>query len=454
MKPKKTINLKFINLFFLIIVLSLWSKIFAQQNTIDEIVAIINNEIILKSDIENELINAQNENYVSLKGDIKSELFENFLLNKLLFTQAKIDSIEVKETTVEQQLERRIAHLIKNFNSEEELEARLNKSIKQIKDELRDPMREQIYAQQMMAHITKDVLTTPSEIRHFSKTISTDSLPTIPTQLKVKQLVRYPKISVVERERIRKELRNIRERAQKGESFSKLAVLYSEDDGTANRGGELGYMSYSNLVPEFANVAFNLKENVISRIVETEYGFHIIKYVDRKRDKLNLRHILLKPKFKDHEIQTIINQLDTISDNIKSNNISFDEAVIRFSEDEKTRNNGGLLPNYITGGIYYKKSELPPPISQQIDNLDLLELSKPFYDNTFGKPAYKIIQIVEIIPEHKPNLENDWEIFENQLFEKKKRDILDKWINNKLAQTYVRIDKAYKDYKFRYGWIK
>ncbi|MDQ2177725.1 peptidylprolyl isomerase [Marinifilum sp. D714] len=427
----------------------------AQDNVVDKIIAVVGNQVVLKSDVEQRFISLKAQGYTSGSVDLKTEIFEDLLIQKLMIAQAAIDSIEVTEQEVEDDLSRKMEMYIQRIGSKEKLEQYFGKSILEMKNDLREPTRNERIKEKMQAEITKDIHITPAEVRDFYNNLNKDSLPTIPGKLEVQQIVRYPKVTDDEKDRIRNRLREFRDRVHKGESFSTLAVLYSEDPGSARQGGELGYTPRSSLVPEFANVAFNLKTDKVSKIVETEYGFHIIQFIDRKGERINVRHILLKPKIEEEKRKEATARLDSIADLIRNEKLKFDEAAFYFSADKDTRNNGGLIVNPYTGSSRFEKDNLPPAIAQQINSLKINEISEPFLDVSGGKDAYKIIKIKSETKSHTANLSDDWSIFENMLTNQKQQDILDKWIKEKQSGTYVHIDDSYKNAKFRFeGWQK
>ncbi|WP_372750927.1 peptidylprolyl isomerase [Labilibaculum sp.] len=427
----------------------------AQDNVIDKVIAVVGNQMVLKSDVENRFLSLQAQGYTSGSVDLKTEIFEDLLIQQLMIAQAQVDSIEVTDQEVEDQLERKMEMYIQRIGSKEKLEQYFNKSIIDMKNDLRDDTRDESIKEKMQAEITKNIHITPAEVREFYKSIPKDSLPTIPGDLQIQQIVKYPKVSDNEKDRVREKLRGYRERVLNGDSFATLAVLYSEDPGSAQKGGELGYMPRSGLVPEFANVAFNLKTDKVSKIVETEYGFHIIQLIDRKGERINVRHILIKPKIEEEKRMAATNRLDSIADLIREKKMEFAEAAFYFSDDEDTRNNGGLIVNPYTGTSKFEKDNLPPAISKEVNNLKLNEISSAFLDISNGKDAYKIIKIKAETKAHKANITDDWSQFENMLSNEKRQKILNKWILEKQEKTYVHIDDSYKNAKFRFkGWIK
>lgn len=427
----------------------------AQDNMIDNIIAVVGNQVVLKSDVENRFLSLQAQGYTSGSVDLKTEIFEDLLIQKLMIAQAQIDSIEVTDQEVENDLDRKMEMYIQRIGSKEKLEQYFNKTILEMKNDLRDDTRDEKIKDKMQAEITKDIHTTPAEVREYFNSIKEDSLPIIPGELQIQQVVKYPQISDEEKDRIREKLRSFRDRIANGESFATLAVLYSEDPGSAQRGGELDYMPRANLVPEFANVAFNLKTDKVSKIVETEYGFHIIQLIDRKGERINVRHILLKPKIEEEKRKLAEKQLDSIADLVRNGKMEFDEAAFYFSDDKDTRNNGGLIINPYTATSKFEKDNLPPAIAQQVNKLKTNEISEAFLDATEGKEAYKIIKIKSETKSHKANLSDDWSQFENMLQATKQQEILNKWIKEKQSNTYVHIDDTYKNAKFRFkGWQK
>ncbi|PKQ65447.1 peptidylprolyl isomerase [Labilibaculum filiforme] len=427
----------------------------AQDNMVDKVIAVVGNQVVLKSDVENRFLSLQAQGYTSGSVDLKTEIFEDLLIQQLMIAQAQVDSIEVTDQEVEEQLERKMEMYIQRIGSKEKLEQYFNKSILDMKNDLRDDTRDERIKEKMQAEITKNIHITPAEVREFYNSIPADSLPTIPGELQIQQLVKYPQVSDDEKDRIRTKLREYRERVANGDSFATLAVLYSEDPGSAQKGGELGYTPRSSLVTEFANVAFNLKTDKVSKIVETEFGFHIIQLIDRKGERINVRHILLKPQIEEEKRIAATTKLDSISDLIREDKMDFAQAAFYFSDDKDTRNNGGLLVNPYTGASKFEKDNLPPAVSKAINELKINEISSPFLDITGGKEAYKVIRIKSETKAHKANLADDWSIFENMLTGEKQQKILNKWILEKQDKTYVHVDDSYKNSKFRFkGWIK
>lgn len=437
--------------------LVLCSTAFAQKNVVDKIVAIIGEEIILKSDIENAYLQEQGQGLVSSSADYRTELLERQLVQKLLMAQAQIDSIFVTEDQVENAVERQIEFFIGNAGSKERLEAYFGKPIEEIKDDMRAPFRERLITEQMQQKIVEKIRITPSEVRSYFKKLPKDSLPEMPDRYELQQIVLRPRISDAEKERIRERLREFREQILNGEkTFNTLAVLYSEDPQSAVRGGELGYIPRNQLDPAFAEAAFNLKPGRISKIVESELGFHIIQLIDRQGDKINVRHILLQPKIADEEKEEALHHLDTIRRYIVDGKMTFEEAAAYFSSDKKTLKNGGLVADPQTADSRIARANIPGETAREINKLKVGEISMPFVSHSErGQEEYKIVKVKAFYPRHQANLEEDWQNFELMLTEEKQMSKLEKWIKEKQANTYIHIDEEYRNGKFRYdGWIK
>jgi len=439
----------------LLLVLSILSVyLSAQSNVVDKIVAIVGEEIILKSDIENEFLSEQSQGIISSSSDYRADILEKQLIQKLLVAQAKIDSIVVTEDEVEAEVNSRIQYFTSVLGSKERVESYFNKTIADIKNDLRAPTREKLIAENMQQHIVNKIRSTPSEIKAYYKKLAKDSLPDIPDKYEIQQIVLKPTISDAEKERLRDRLREFRDQILNGEkTFNTLAVLYSED-GASSRGGELGYMSKTEMVPEFAEAAFNLKPVKISKIVETEFGFHIIQLIDRQGEKINVRHIILQPKVTDEEREEALHRLDTIRTYIMDKKMTFEEAAHYFSTDKKTRNNGGLVAA-ADGDSRIEKAAIGGETARQVNRMKVGQVSEPFNERTEHGEELKIVKIKAFYPQHKANLDDDWMIFEMMLKRDKQMEKLEKWIKEKQANTYIHLDDDYKKSKFRYnGWIK
>ena len=428
----------------------------AQDNVVDKIVAVVGEQIVLKSDVESGLLHLQQAqgNFTNTL-NLRDEVFEQQLIQKLLLAQAEVDSVTTTDDEVEAQLNARIEYMLQQVGTQEQLERFFGKPMQAIKDELRPMTRDAIITERMQAQIVQDVRVTPSEVRAFYKTLNQDSLPDIPAKYEIQQIVVKPKVTDVEKERVRTRLREFRDQIQSGaQSFTTLAVLYSEDEGSAARGGELGYITKNDVVPEFAEEAFSLKPGRLSKIVETEYGFHLIQCIDRQGDRINVRHILLRPQIAEEERQEAIHALDSITYFIKEEGLTFEDAALYFSADKQTRRNGGLLVDENMDSRL-SRDKIRDAMAIEVAKLKVGDISEPFMDNSMGSEEYKIIKIKAYHPQHKANLEDDWSSFEEMLRQQKQQEVFLKWIKEKQESTYIHIDEAYKDMNFRYeGWIK
>ncbi|MEG2514640.1 MAG: peptidylprolyl isomerase, partial [Bacteroidaceae bacterium] len=399
--------------FRIFIVLSLFLSIskvaYAQDNVIDEVVWVVGDEAILKSDIEEERIRAQYEGQ-KLDGDPYCVIPEELAVQKLFMHQATIDSVVVSESEVLQRVEQQTNFYIQQIGSKEKMEEYFNKTATQIREQLRENIRDGLTVQKMQEKIVGDVKVTPSQVREYFKGLPSDSVPFIPTQVEVQIITMQPKIPVEEIERVKKQLRDFTEQVNKGElQFSTIALLYSEDRGTARQGGELGFMGRGQLVPEYANVAFNLQDpKKVSKIVESEFGFHIIQLIDKRGDRINTRHILLKPRVDEKDRDAALLKLDSVAGDIRINKFTFEDAATYISQDKDTKNNHGLMPNQQTGTSRFEMQQLPQDVAKIVDGMNVGEVSKAFSytDEAKGKEICAIIKLKSKINGHKATIKD------------------------------------------------
>ena len=428
----------------------------AQDNVIDEVVWVVGDEAILKSEVEAERINAQYTG-TRFEGDPYCVIPEELALQKLFLHQAAIDSVDVSESDVSRSVEMRINQLISQIGSKEKMEEYYNQSTTKIREELREKARDALIVQQMQQRIMQDVKVTPAEVRRYFKNLSPDSIPYIPTQVEVQILTLEPRIPEEETERIKSRLREFKKRINSGEmQFSTLALLYSEDKGSAVRGGETGFMGRGTMVTEYANVAFNLTDpSKVSKIVETEFGFHIIQLIEKRGDRVNTRHILLKPQVAEADLMAALSRLDSISNEIRSEKISFEKAATSFSSDKETRMNKGLMPNPMTRTSKFEMQDLPQEVARAVDRLEIGEISRPFtMIDTKGKEICAIVKLKSRVKGHKATLTEDFLAIKDIVLEKKQMEKLDNWIREKQKTTYIRINEKWKNCDFKYpGWI-
>lgn len=436
-------------------------SVYGQDNVIDEVVWVVGDEAILKSDVESERLNAQYEGR-KFDGDPYCIIPEQLAVQKLFLHQAAIDSIEVSEQEVIGQVERRTNWLIEQVGgSKEKLEEYYNKTSTQIREMLRENIRDGLTVQKMQQHIVGEIKITPAEVRRYFKDLPQDSIPFVPTQVEVQIVTLEPKIPLEEVERVKKTLRDYTDGINSGKmSFATYARFYSEDPGTARRGGELGFMGKGELVPEYANVAFNLQDpNKVSKIVETEFGFHIIQLIEKLGDRINTRHILLKPKVEEKDLEAALVRLDSIADDIRNQKFTFDDAATYISQDKDTKNNHGLMANKNTGTARFEMQDLAQvsqEVAKMVENMNVGEISRAFtMINDKGKEVCAIVKLKSRINGHKATISEDYQRLKAIVMEKRSEDKLEKWIKEKQKHTYVRINEKWQKCDFKYpGWIK
>lgn len=429
----------------------------AQNNVIDEVIWVVGDEAILKSDVEELRLNAL-YNGQKIEGNPYCVIPEQIAIQKLFLNQAKLDSITVPESSVIRQADYMMSEYLKMFNSKEKMEEVMNKTSTQIRKELRDQIREGEIVKEVQSKIVGDIKITPAEVRRYFQDLPQDSIPYIPTKVEVQIITQVPQVSLEEKDEIKRRLREFTEQVYSGESsFSILARLYSEDPGSAIKGGELGFSSKGSLLPEFANVAFNLTDpDRISKIVETEYGFHIIQLIEKRGDRVNVRHILLKPKVSEEEIIKGINKLDSIAVDIRKDKFTFEDAALYVSDDKDTRNNKGLMPNPMDNTSKFEMQILPPEIAKIVEKMEVGEVSNAFtMINSMGKEVCAIVKLKSRTDAHKATIVDDYQKLRELVISKKREEILHKWILQKQSETYVRINDGWRDCEFKYaGWIK
>ncbi len=440
----------------LLIMMFIPGTLLAQDKVIDQIVAIVGSNIVLKSDIEQMYMNQQAQGITS-DGDMKCEILENFLVDKLLIAEAEMDTlIEVTPSQVNQQMDGQMQMYISHFGSEQAVENYFKKPMAAIRSEMQGDIRNQLLSSQMQQKIVQDVTATPSEVRTFYRTMPEDEIPSIPTQYEYAQITMRPEVGLEEENRVKSELRDLKRRIEGGSSFAAMAVLYSEGP-SANDGGEIGYLGRAQLDPNYAAAAFNLKKDQISNVVESEFGYHIIQLIDRKGEKVNTRHILMKPKVSAEAKEQAFNRLDSLATMIRKDQIPFDEAARLFSSDKNTRNNGGMAINPNSMSSKFTVEELDGDVSKILSDMKINEISDPFetIDPESRQTVFKIIKLVDKIEGHKANLREDYQQIADLFLAKKKERILKEWIGDKQAETYIRIDETYANCNFEFNnWIK
>lgn len=431
-----------------------------QNNVIDEVIWVVGDEAILRSDVEKA---RQQMQHVS--GNPYCVIPENLALQKLFLHQAELDSITVDETAVNRYTESNLNQWVQAAGSREKLEEYRGMTFSQIREETFDMVKDNQLMEMVKKELTKDIKVTPAEVRHFFKNVPEDSLPLIPTQVEVELLAEHPQVRQEEIDRIKEELRDYTERINSGNmTFSVLAKLFSED-GSAAQGGEMDYMSRVDLDPAFANVAWTLTDpKKVSKIVESQYGFHIIQLIDKRGEKLKLRHILKKPHVDPKDIEANLVRLDSIVADIKEGKFSFEDAASTLSDDKDSRNNKGLMFNVAideaTGERIrtsrFKMGELPTEIARIVERLDVGEISKPFVMlDKAGKTQCAVVKLKSRIKAHAATITEDFQVLSQIVRAKRSEDFLDQWIREKQRTTYVRINPEWSNCEFQYpGWIK
>lgn len=422
---------------------------------LDEVIAVVGDQIATKSELETKY-----SAYLSQSGKVddntKCQIFEDILYSKMLVNQAELDSIVVDESQIEGELERRIRYYIAQIGSQEAMEAYYKKPLAQIKKEFRDPIREQMTIQRMQGEITSGVSVTPDDVRQYFDKIPKDSLPLINSEVEIAQIAIYAKTPESSIKAVKDKLNEYRKRVNEGEKFSTLALLYSEDQGSALKGGDIGFVGKGEVEPEFGAASFKLKTGNVSPIVETRYGFHIIQLIERRGNKVNVRHILLKPKQDKASFDKAQQTLDSISNLIDSSQISFQEAAKKFSEDENTKNNGGVMANPQTSSSMTPMDELDPSLFFVIDQMEVGDISKPvIISDPRSKPGYRIVKVIKRTEPHRASLEKDYQKIKSAALAEKEQEVLQDWIKNNITKTYMRLNMEYcNNCEFQQAWIE
>lgn len=432
------------------------------ETVIDEVIWVVGDEAILKSDVEVMRMQAAMEG-VKWSGDPDCTIPEQIAVQKLFKHQAIIDSIEVTDADVAQEVEQQINYWLEMVDgSRERLEEYKHQSLSQIRNDLREEMKDRQMVQQMKRKLVEDISVTPAEVRRYFKDMPQDSIPFVPTEVEVQIIQQTPHVTTEELNRVKEELRDYTDRVNKGDaSFQTLARLYSEDPGTARRGGELGLTGRGTLDPAFATVAFNLTDpKKVSKIVESEFGFHIIQLIEKRGDKVNVRHILRKPVVSDEEIDKTIVRLDSIADDIRAGKFTFEDAAPMLSDDKDTRLSKGLMSTSLSQTGYtsskFRMQDLPPEIAKAVDTLQVGEISRAFkMINQRGKTVCVIAKLKNRIDGHKATVTDDFQVLKEVVLQKRQNDCIHQWVVDKIKNTYTRLNDNYRDCEFEYeGWFK
>ena len=422
----------------IIILFLIHTNIYSQQ-IIDRIVAVVGDEIVLESDVETQYLQYLSQG-ITESENIRCQILEEILYQKLLIHHAKLDSLIISEEEVNNELERRLNSIISQLGSKESLENYYNKTIDDIKLEFYEIIYDQLLSQSKQSEITSSLSITPAEVKLFYTDLLEDSLlPNMPMTVEISQIVKFPRISIEEKSEIRKKLISFRDRINDGEDFKVLATLYSDDTESAKNGGELGFVKRGDLVPEFEIAAFSLKGDEISEIIETKFGYHIIQLISRKDDMINVRHILLKPKVSSSALLDAKSELQKVESLINSGDLTFDDAAINYSDD-LSKNNAGILVNPYTGSSSFVIEHLPPDIKYNIENMNTGDISSiSQFLTSEGNKAYRIVKLIKKTDAHIANLNDDFTQIHDAALNSKKQKYISDWISEKFGNTYIRM---------------
>lgn len=428
-----------------------------KKNVVDEVAWVVGDEAIFRSDVE-EMYAQMRSDGTPVGGNPYCVIPEQLAVEKLYLHQARIDTVEAPEGQVQQAVDKRLNFFIANLGSKEKVEEFFRKPLPLLRDQLVEIMRNNYIIEQVQSSLTKDVKATPADVRRYFAALPPDSIPFIPTQVESQIISINPVVPQQEIDDVKARLRDYADRVNKGESdFSTLAIMYSED-GSAMNGGELGFNGRSAWVPEFANVAFNLSDpKKVSRIVETEYGYHIIQLIEKRGDQVNVRHILLTPRVSQKDLADATQRLDSVRKEIVGGAITFDEAARFISQDKDTRNNRGVMVNEQSGSSRFEMQDLPQEVARRIETMQPGDISEPFVmkDVRKNKDVAVIVRLTNRIPGHRANLSDDYNLIKQMYEASRKNEILKEWVEQKIKDTYVRIEEGWDGCDFKYsGWQK
>ncbi|OIP00666.1 MAG: hypothetical protein AUJ98_06915 [Bacteroidetes bacterium CG2_30_33_31] len=425
-----------------------------KKTVIDKVVAIVGENSILYSDIENQYLQYIMQGNIENSQEVRCQIFEEILFGKLLLNQAQLDSIEISDDQVESEMDRRLQYFISQIGSKEKLEEYYNKSVIDIKNDLRSIIREQILTQQVKGNIVQKITITPSEVKEYFNKLPKDSIPIIESEIRYEVISINPLVNAEEKAYAKSKIEGIRERIVKGEDFSTLAHIYSEDPGSAAKGGELGDFSRGVMYPEFEAAAFALQPGEISPIIETDAGFHVLMLIKRKGEFINVRHILIQTKVSPLTIQNTQQRADSVFQLIQAGNMTFEDAAKRYSDDDY-KVNGGLAINQNTGNSIFSPAEIDKDMFFQLDRMTPNQVSKPFViREDQNKTSFKIVKLISRTSPHKASLSTDYDVIQKAALQNKKAEAVEKWINERAKDTYILIiDENFKKCNFMYKWM-
>lgn len=438
----------------LIVLISSVIQVKAQnEKTIDEIVALVGSHPVYWSDVEAQFAQARAQGVTGDPFTLRCQIFENLVFQKLLVYQAETDSLVVTDEQVNSELDRRLRYYIQQFGSQQKLEEFYDKSIEEFKNELREPLKLELLSQQAQAKIVDNVKITPNETKDYFNGLKQDSIPLIPTEYEIGQIVKNPVVGPDQLKEAREKLAALRARIQKGEKFATLAVLYSEDPGSASKGGELGLFSRGSMAPEFEAAAFNLKnKNDISEIIKTKFGYHLLQLIERKGDFVNVRHILIIPKVSPDDLVVAAAKLDSVADKIRNDSLTFEKAALMYSDDPG-KVNGGLIQSQSSGNTRLAADELDPKVFFIIDKMNPGEVSNSVpYTTEDGTQAYRVLYLKLRTEPHKANMKDDYNKIQQWALDDKKQKVISKWVETKSKTAYIRLGDRFRNCDFKNKW--
>lgn len=449
---------------FVAIALSIPTSAYSQTDStknlqvIDKVIAVVGQNMVKESELETAYLQQKsNRGIIEDAFTVRCDLFEGMLINELMLHQAERDSIIVTDEEVNREMDNRIKYMTQMYGSVENLEKQMKKSIGEIRSFYSDVIRENIMIGQIEHKLTGDVTVTPQEVADFYKSIPQDSLPITEDEYIFSQIVKLPKVSEDEKNAVKERLNGYRDRILKGSKFSTLALLYSEDPGSAKKGGELGFFSRGDMVSEFENAAFALQDGEISQVIETQYGFHIIQMIERRGNQVNCRHILLQPKVSDAQLMEAKAELEKIKSEIERGEITFEDAIIKYSDDESKINRGLIINPYNASASFTKDN-----INETMSNLDKVDfnsmkegdITEPVLFKAESANAYRLIKIDKKVNAHRVNLVDDYGKIQESALSARKLEIIKEWAERRIAKTYIRIDPDYQSCDFKLNWLK
>lgn len=430
----------------------------AQSNMVDGVVWIVGDNAIMRSEVEEQRVRAQFEG-TRYSGDPYCIIPEQLAIQKLFLHQAMLDSIVVSDGQVESQVAMRVNYFLSEIGSKEKVEEYFGKPLSQLREDLRDVVRDQMIAQQIQSKLVGNVTVTPADVRKYFSRLPQDSMPMVPATVEVEIITMDPIIPVEEREAVKNRLREMADRVNSGKTdFTMLARLYSEDEASASQGGDLGFFGRGMMVAPFSNVAFALSEpGKVSRVVETEFGYHIIQLVERRGDRVHARHILLRPKVSFEIKRNTLEKLDSVANIVRTGKMTFEEAAAMYSADKNTRMNGGLMANENNGSTKFEMKDLPQEVAKNINKMKVGEVSEPFtmMDTKLGREVYVVVKLKQKKEAHKANMNDDYQLLKQYCESEKSEEAVNKWIDEKIQDTYIYIDPEWRNCTYEHrGWLK